>query len=145
MPLEPDAATLSMLLDVLRAQGDRAFVVVARRAHLHPGQQRAIEALLEVAPHAIVISALEPFDVPALESAAVLLCSFGDEQANVEALADVLVGSAPATGAFPVALSTGTGRRLLTDAEIDAKLPRSIASRVVVRDEAGDDAEAGGA
>ena len=94
VPFEPDGDALSLLIDVLRAQGDRALVIVARRAHLYERQRVAIDALVGLARHAIVVSALEPFDVPALESASTLLCTFGDGEANVDALADVLSGRA---------------------------------------------------
>jgi beta-N-acetylhexosaminidase len=143
--LEPEGDTLALLVDVLGSQHERAFVVVARRAHLHPQQVRAIDTLLEFAPDAIVVSALEPYDVPLLDRASVLLCTFGDEEANVEALADVLVGDARAPGGLPVKLSSGAARRVLTEAEIDAKLPPRDAGRVRAGDAPGDDAEAGGA
>ncbi len=93
---DPDADTTAMLCDVVRAQGDRALVIVARRAHLHPGQQAAIDALLALAPQAIAISALEPYDVALLSNAKTVACTFGDEAANVEALADLLAGTATA-------------------------------------------------
>jgi beta-N-acetylhexosaminidase len=142
--LDPDGETLAVLIEVLHAQRDRALVVVARRAHLHPLQRAAIDALLELAPAAIVVSALEPFDVPALAGASVLACTFGDEEANMEALAGVLARGARAGGTFPVALAAGPARRLLSEAEIDRRLPH--ASRPVPAGEApGDDAEAGGA
>ncbi|MBD5604037.1 MAG: hypothetical protein IAI48_02955 [Candidatus Eremiobacteraeota bacterium] len=145
VPLEPDDGAVTLLIDVLRAQGKRALVVVARRAHLHPSQRTAIEALVAFARHAIVVSALEPFDVPVLEAAATLVCSFGDEAANVEALADVLAGTDDAHGTFPVALSSEPSRRLLTEAEIDARLPGRGRARSLAGDAPGDDAEAGGA
>ncbi len=143
-PLDPDGETLALLLDVLHAQRDRALVVVARRAHLYPRQRAAIDALLEIAPAAIVVSALEPFDVPALAGASILACTFGDEEANVEALADVLARGERAGGTFPVALAAGPARRLLSEAEIDRRLPHE--RRALPAGEApGDDAEAGGA
>lgn len=91
--LEPDAAMLEMLLEVVRAQGARNLVVLARRAHLHAAQARAIDALLELAPDAIVVSALEPFDVPRFERARTVLATHGDEEPNLEALADALIGA----------------------------------------------------
>jgi len=88
--LDPDAAMLEMLLEVVRTQGDRQFVLVARRAHLHPQQREAVDALLALAPHAIAVSALEPFDVPALARAENVVCTRGDEPANIDALAGLL-------------------------------------------------------
>jgi beta-N-acetylhexosaminidase len=88
--LDPDDAMLEMLLEVVRTQGDRQFVLVARRAHLHPQQREALDALLALAPRAVAVSALEPFDLPALARAETVVCTYGDEPANIEALADRL-------------------------------------------------------
>ncbi len=89
--LEPDAAMVETLVDVVRAQGARDVVVLARRAHAHPAQRHAIEALLEVAPAAIVASTLEAFDVPCFTRARTVLATHGDEEPNLEALADALL------------------------------------------------------
>jgi beta-N-acetylhexosaminidase len=104
VPLSPDGAMRGMLVDVVRAQGERNVVLIARRAHLFEEQARALDALLEAAPAALAISALEPFDVPCLARARNVACSFGDEPANVEALAELLCGRTEATGTMPVAL-----------------------------------------
>ena len=143
VPFEPDADALGLLIEVLRAQGDRALVIVARRAHLLDRQRSAIEALVGLARHAIVVSALEPFDVPALESASTLLCTFGDGEASIDAVADVLSGQRLARGSFPVSIGSDPSRRMLTEAEIEARLPGRGKSRTF--DAPGDDAEAGGA
>jgi beta-N-acetylhexosaminidase len=96
VPLEPDAGMLELLLDVVRAQGPRDVVVLARRAHAHPAQRHAIAALLETASDAIVASVLEPVDVPQFARARTLFVTHGDEEPNLEALADALL--APSTG-----------------------------------------------
>jgi len=145
VPLEPQDSEIAMLVDVLRAQGPRALVVIARRAHLHAAQRRAIGAVLAAAPEAIVVSALEPFDILAFEDATTVLCTFGDGEANVEALAAVLAGAAPAAGSLPVAIATTDGRRIRSEAEIDALLPSHGVRSPVPVDAPGDDAEAGGA
>ncbi len=143
VPFEPDAEALGLLIEVLHAQGDRGLVIVARRAHLHERQRAAIDALVALARHAIVVSALEPFDVPVLASASTLLCTFGDGEASMDALADVLAGERHARGSFPVAIASDPSRRMLTEAEIDARLPGRGKNRAF--DAPGDDAEAGGA
>ena len=102
--LAPDAEMRAMLLDVVRTQGERNVVIVTRRAHLYSEQAQSVDALLEAAPAAVVVSALEPFDVPALVRARNILCSFGDEAPNFEAVAGVLTGSARAPGIMPVSL-----------------------------------------
>lgn len=101
--LEPDLAMREMLLAVLAIQATRNVVIVARRAHRYEAQRDAIAALLGQAPQAIAISALEPFDLPVLERARGVLCSYGDEEAAIDALADVLCGRSEATGTLPVA------------------------------------------
>ena len=55
VPLDPANDVLETLDDVLSAQRDRRFVIVARRAHLHPAQARTIDALLEASPDAVLI------------------------------------------------------------------------------------------
>jgi hypothetical protein len=94
-----------MLAEVVRAQGERSVVLVARRAHLYPEQAAALEDVIGAAPDAIAVSALEPFDLPQLGRARHVLCSLGDEEPNVEALADVLCGRRSATGTLPVSLA----------------------------------------
>ncbi len=94
VPLDPEPAMLDMLAEVVRAQGPRNLVVLARRAHLHVAQARGIDALLEIAPNAIVVSMLEPFDVPLFARARTVLATHGDEEPNLEALADALMGIA---------------------------------------------------
>jgi beta-N-acetylhexosaminidase len=101
----PDAAMHAMLLDVLAAQGtngERQLVVLARRAHLHAEQRALLEAIFAFAPGAIAVSALEPFDVPALCGARTILATCGDAEASIEALADVLAGIEIARGTLPV-------------------------------------------
>jgi hypothetical protein len=73
-------------------------VLVARRAHRYPLQGRALDALLTVAPDAIAVSALEPFDLVVLNRARTLVATYGDELANLEVLADLLAGPGPNRG-----------------------------------------------
>ena len=105
VPASPDRAMREMLVDVLRAQGERGTIVVARRAHLDAGERAAIDAVLVTAPDAIVVSALEPFDIGAFARARHVVCSFGDGEANLDAVADLLTGGVRATGTMPVAIA----------------------------------------
>ena len=91
--LDPSDDMLETLVEIVRAQGDRQFVFIARRAHQHAAQRRALAALLSVAPAGVAVSALEPNDLNALEQARTVVCTFGDELANVEALADLMTGT----------------------------------------------------
>jgi beta-N-acetylhexosaminidase len=104
----PDAAMREMLLEVLgaqRAHGERTLLIVARRAHLHAEQRELIDALLEIAPDAIGISALEPFDVPVFARARTVYATCGDEEPAIDALADVLAGRSDARGTLPIVLA----------------------------------------
>ena len=95
---------LEQLLDVIAAQPERRLTLVMRRAHAHPEQRRALDALLAAQPEALVISALEPFDVVCVPAAQNVACCYGDDEATFEALADVLTGRSAARGKLPVAL-----------------------------------------
>ncbi len=104
-PLEPDAEMCEQLLALLAAQPGRQLIVVTRRAHLYPLQRVAAEAILALVPEALVVCALEPFDAGALPGARNVLCSYGDGEPSIEALADVLAGRIPAAGKVPVRLA----------------------------------------
>jgi len=103
VPLDPEPEMIAQLLDVVDKLGHQ-LVLVLRRAHLHAGQRAAVEALLAAAPHAVAVSALEPFDAPLAMRARGIVCTYGDDECAIEALADVLSGRAGATGSLPVRL-----------------------------------------
>lgn len=106
VPLSPDRAMREMLGDVLAMQSQRNVVIVARRAHLFEAQRETIAEVLALAPHAVAISAREPFDIGILAGARGVLCSYGDEASSIEALADVLCGRALPVGTLPVAVAS---------------------------------------
>jgi beta-N-acetylhexosaminidase len=96
VPLEPSDEMIESLLDIVRAQGERQFVVLARRAHRFPAQRRTLAALFALAPQTIAVSVLEPFDLDCIAGARAALWTNGDEEIEIAALADLLAGSAPA-------------------------------------------------
>jgi len=104
VPLDPDPETIAHLLELVRTQQHRVALVM-RRAHLYAGQRAAVDALLAVSPDAIAISALEPFDVPVARRATAVVCTYGDEELALDALADVMTGRAEAAGRLPVTLA----------------------------------------
>jgi beta-N-acetylhexosaminidase len=104
VPLEPMVEMVEQLVALAGVQPDRRFVLVMRRAHLHPAQRAALAALLAVVPDAILVSALEPFDCELFPEARTVLCTYGDERMEMEALADVLTGRLAAQGHLPVRL-----------------------------------------
>lgn len=102
-PLDPADADVASLLERL-ARHERRPLLLARRAHLHPAQAGAIAQVLNGYPDAVVVSMLEPFDLPLFGSARHLLAAYGDDPASIGGLADVLFGSSLASGRLPVAL-----------------------------------------
>ena len=107
-PSEEDSALLEMVLRVLSA---RPVVILARRAHLHPQQVRAIERILETAPNAVVISAREPYDAALFPQAHNVACIYDDGQASLEGLADTMTGRAVPAGTLPVRLDAAAALR----------------------------------
>jgi beta-N-acetylhexosaminidase len=90
VPIDPTESMIAHLAEVLAMQPERRLVIVMRRAHLHWEQRRAVEALLAAAPDALLISAAEPYDAEIFPQARSVVCSYGDEAMNVEALAGLL-------------------------------------------------------
>lgn len=104
--LSPSAEMLEHLVALVAAQRDRSLVIVMRRAHLHAAQADAIDALLRLCPGALLVSALEPFDVPRFPRAESVVCTYGDDELMIDALADTLAGLVRPTGSLPVSLGT---------------------------------------
>lgn len=104
LSLDPHGDEVAGLLYRLQRTGRRPLLL-ARRAHLHEAQAAAIGTFLRQYPDAIVVSTLEPFDLPLFSSARHVLATYGDEPVSLAGLADVLFGSHLASGVMPVTLS----------------------------------------
>jgi len=104
-PLDPSDADIATLLETL-AQRDRRPLLLARRAHLHPAQAAMIARILDRYPDALVVSLREPFDVPLFAPARHLLAAYGDDEAAIGGLADVLFGSSLPSGRLPITIDT---------------------------------------
>ncbi len=102
VPLDPDEAEIARAMDAVRRSGRRP-IVLARRAHLHRAQARAIGELIERMPDTIVVSAQEPFDIACFANARHVLAIYGDGEPSIAGLADVIFGGMPAQGVIPVA------------------------------------------
>ncbi len=105
VPLDPDEDDLDLLLEHVPRLGAREFVIMTRRADLHPAQRVAVERLLALVPHALIVAAREPFDAALFPGAQRVLCCYGDSELQIDALADVLDGRASARGTLPVRLT----------------------------------------
>jgi beta-N-acetylhexosaminidase len=103
LPLDPSDDALEAALREVAANRKRPLVL-ARRAHLYPRQAAAIERIVAEYPDAVVISMLEPYDVPLFARAATVLAAYGDDSAAVGGIADVLFGGSRPEGLLPVAL-----------------------------------------
>ncbi|HKU81976.1 MAG TPA: glycoside hydrolase family 3 N-terminal domain-containing protein, partial [Candidatus Tumulicola sp.] len=102
-PLDPSDDTANVLIEALGG-GRRRPLLLARRAHLHPGQARAIARIVDAYPDAVVASLLEPWDVAFFGNARHVLAAYGDDAASLGGLADVLFGGSLAEGRLPVEL-----------------------------------------
>jgi beta-N-acetylhexosaminidase len=107
--LDPAPDDVELLLEHVPALGDRNFVIIVRRAHLHPAQRAAVERILALVPGAIVVSAAEPYDALLWPAARHVACIYGDDATAFAGCADVLSGAVPARGRLPVAVGAGTG------------------------------------
>jgi beta-N-acetylhexosaminidase len=104
VPLDPPADALRATFARLQ-QHDRRPIVMSRRAHLYPRQAAAIATIVERYPDALLVSALEPFDVPSFGAAQHVVATYGDDAAAIGGLADVLFANTLPEGRLPVALS----------------------------------------
>ena len=86
------------------AASQRRPLLLTRRAHLHEAQRAIVERTIERYRDAVVVSMLEPFDLPLFGSARHLLAAYGDDAASIGGLADVLFGGSLPSGVLPVAL-----------------------------------------
>ena len=102
--LDPDGDDVELLLGHVPSLGDRNFVIVVRRAHLHPQQRAAVGGILALVPEAVLVSAAEPFDALLWPAARTVACIYGDDAVAFAACADVLSGRAEADGQLPVTL-----------------------------------------
>jgi beta-N-acetylhexosaminidase len=101
LPLDPADADVTAALRALEASGRRPLLL-ARRARLHPDQARAIARIVDGYQDAVVVSMLEPYDLPLFASARHVLAAYGDDTASIGGLADVLFGGSMPEGRLPV-------------------------------------------
>jgi beta-N-acetylhexosaminidase len=105
VPLDPPNELVNAALETL-AQSQRRPILLARRARLYPAQAHAVNRIVELYPDALVVSLLETFDLPLFENARHLLAAYGDDEASIGGLADVLFSGTMPTGHVPVEFSS---------------------------------------
>jgi beta-N-acetylhexosaminidase len=102
LSIDPSGDEVASVSEALARSGCRPLLL-SRRAHFHPPQAAAIATIVERYPDAVVVSVLEPFDLPLFPSARHVLATYGDEPVSLRGLADVLFSSHLATGVLPIA------------------------------------------
>ncbi|HZV78401.1 MAG TPA: glycoside hydrolase family 3 N-terminal domain-containing protein, partial [Candidatus Binatus sp.] len=110
--LDPAGHEYKQLL--LAAQSADAFVAITRRASAHPLQVQAVADLALFGKPAIAVVALEPYDAAEIPDEIAVIATFGDADVNLQAAADVLLGSAVASGHIPVSLARHTEQAHIT-------------------------------
>ncbi|MDP9024088.1 MAG: hypothetical protein M3N13_01770, partial [Candidatus Eremiobacteraeota bacterium] len=111
----PSLLTHVVSLEPSRAEGDAAIaaifrsgrrpIVLLRRAHIYGEQAAAATGIIERFPDALVVSLREPYDCALFPQARHLLAAYGDDDASMGGLADVLFGGVVPSGMLPVDIS----------------------------------------
>lgn len=99
--IDPAAEETKVILDKL-AQSQRRPLLLAQRARRYSAQAGAIAEILNRYPDALVVSLFEPFDLGLFGNARHLLAAYGDDEASIGGIADVIFGGSMPTGRLPV-------------------------------------------
>ena len=99
--IDPAAEETKVILDKL-AQSQRRPLLLAQRARRYSAQAGAIAEILDRYPDALVVSLFEPFDLGLFGNARHLLAAYGDDEASIGGIADVIFGGSMPTGRLPV-------------------------------------------
>jgi beta-N-acetylhexosaminidase len=105
--LDPAGHEFKQLL--MAAGSADVLIAVTRAAFRHRLQAQAVSDLAMFGKPLVVITALEPFDASVLPEQAAVIASFGDGDAQLQAAADVLLGSAIASARSPVVIANAAG------------------------------------
>jgi beta-N-acetylhexosaminidase len=100
--LDPAGHEYKQLL--MAAGSADAVVAVTRRAWAHHLQAQAVADLSLAGKPLIVIAAREPYDAAAAPADAAVIATYGDDEAAMQAAAEVLLGTHRAEGRLPVTL-----------------------------------------
>jgi beta-N-acetylhexosaminidase len=101
--VEPAGHEYKQLL--MAAGSADAIVALTRRAFMHPLQARAVSDLAMLGKLVVAVAASEPYDALDLPDNVAVIASFGDDEAALEAAAQVLLGRAQAMGKLPVQIA----------------------------------------
>lgn len=101
--LDPAGHEYKQLL--MAAGSADVIIAVTRRAWLHRLQAQATEDLALGGKPVIVVASREPYDASVAPPAAAVIATYGDDDASMEAAADVILGSRRAAGTLPVTVA----------------------------------------
>jgi beta-N-acetylhexosaminidase len=105
VPLDPTEAQVAALnAGVADADG---VVLGTFDAVSFPGQAALARAVVERS-HAVAVALRSPYDAEVLPASLAVVCTYGIQAPQIEALADALLGRIPFSGHLPVALGPGT-------------------------------------
>jgi len=101
--LDPAGHEYKQLL--MAAGSADVIVAVTRRAWAHARQALAVADLALAGKPLVVVAAREPYDASVVPPDAAVIATYGDDEASMEAAAEVLLGTRIASGRLPVTLS----------------------------------------
>ncbi|HYC07470.1 MAG TPA: hypothetical protein VEG29_06050, partial [Candidatus Binatia bacterium] len=105
VPLDPTEAQVAALT---AAVADADGVVLGTfDAVSFPGQAALARALADRS-HVVAVALRSPYDAEVLPASLAVVCTYGIQAPQMEALADALVGRVPFAGHLPVVLGPGT-------------------------------------
>ncbi len=91
---------------LLMAAGSAAAVIaLTSRASQHPLQARAVSDLAMLGKRIVAVVGREPYDAAVLPPELTVIASFGEDAHAMRAAAEVLLGTTPAAGKLPVAIT----------------------------------------
>ena len=99
---DPDASAIAVALAM--ARDGRKVIMTTVDANLYAGQVRLVTELLAKNPNIITVAVRTPYDISVLPTVSTALVAYGGNLPTVQAIADMLMGKSPASGALPVTL-----------------------------------------
>lgn len=99
---DPDASVIAATLNMARDVGK--VIVTATDANFYNGQVKLVTELLAKNPNTIIVSVRTPYDISVLPQVPTALASYGSNLPTLQAITDVLIGRAEASGVLPATL-----------------------------------------
>jgi len=100
---DPDADTITAALGM--ALDGRKVIVTTTDTSFYAGQVKLVTELLAKNRNVIIVSVRSPYDITFLPPVHTALAAYGGNMPTLQAIADVLMGKAEASGVLPVTLS----------------------------------------